>query len=66
MGLLRRSEKLGGRSILSRKFLGKTKDFESKGERKFYQKMLKHYLAGHEFYTFAGFRVQVNEKQFYI
>lgn len=31
---------------LSRKFLGKTENFEDKKEKKFYQKMLKYYCKG--------------------
>lgn len=36
-----------------RKFLGKTEGFKDKQEAHFYQRMLKAYLKGKEFFTFG-------------
>lgn len=36
-----------------RQFLGKTEGFKDKQEKSFYQRMLKAYLAGHEYFHFG-------------
>lgn len=46
-------------SFTTRKFLGKTKDFKDNRERHFYQRMLKAYLKGKQ-YFFFGFSNQYN------
>jgi len=66
MGLLRRSKKFDGKSILTRRFLGKTDGFTSKGERHFCQRSLYHYLKGHKYFIFRGMVAEVEEKEFYV
>lgn len=39
----------------TRKFLGKTENFESKEEKRFNQRMLNAYLKGHKFFNY-GFK----------
>lgn len=45
----------------TRKFLGKTEGFEHKKEKLFYQRMLKAYLAGHQYFHY-GFKMVGNRR----
>lgn len=45
-----------------RKFLGKTEGFTDKTERHFYQRMLKAYHAGHQFFHF-GYETIMGQRQ---
>lgn len=44
-----------------RQFLGKTDNFKDNDERRFHQRMLKAYLAGHKFFHF-GFEYIMNQR----
>lgn len=44
---------MGNLKPKKRQFLGKTENFKSKRERSFFQRMLKAYLAGHEYFHFG-------------
>lgn len=46
----------------TRKFLGKTENFNSKQDRTFHQRMLSSYLKGAQVFKFWGEEYQVNQK----
>lgn len=45
-----------------RKFLGKTENFENKDEKRFFQRMLKAYLAGRKTFNY-GFETVMGQRQ---
>ena len=46
----------------SRRFLGKTENFNSKQDQAFHKRMLKAYLQGRQTFNFWGEQYQVNQK----
>jgi len=47
-----------------RRFLGKTDGFESKEERRYYQRMLRAYLKGQDYFAYGGHPVMREVLQF--
>lgn len=50
------------KSTQTRRFLGKTENFNSKQDQAFHQRMLKAYLKGMQTFTFWGEQYQVHQK----
>ena len=55
-------QKMLNKPTNTRRFLGKTENFNSKQDQTFHQRMLRAYLRGAETFKFWGENYQVNQK----